>query len=206
MPLIPEEPKIQQSTPGGRTSAAATRTPQASRPAAPVPGPRAHSRPAPPRADSKGPSSGRPPGAPRGGNPQRPAATPSAPPGAAQIELVSATDATAVDVADETVDKLLDEGAQPGDVLVVTTGEQHPWAQHELSFGEDSYWRQFAEGEDVFCVHNAALSRIGRRGVVVLAVNGGTDAQAAEALPAALAKAGSTLYVVGDPQRLRQLL
>ncbi|SCK49997.1 hypothetical protein [Streptomyces sp. WMMB 322] len=125
---------------------------------------------------------------------------------AAAIELVSATDTTAVDVADETVDKLLDEGTPPGDVLVITTGEQHPWAQHELSFGEDAYWGQLADGEDVFCVHATATSRVTRRAVVVLAVNGGTDTQAAEALPAALAKAGRSLIVCGDPQRLRQLL
>ncbi|OEV27518.1 hypothetical protein AN219_22645 [Streptomyces nanshensis] len=120
--------------------------------------------------------------------------------------MVTAADATAVDVADETVDKLLDEGTPPGDVLVVTTGEQHPWAQHELSFGEDAYWRQLAEGEDVFCVHTTALPSVGRRAVVVLAVNGGTDSEAAEALPAALTKAGRSLIVCGDPQRLRQLL
>lgn len=203
MPLIPEEPQIQQSVPGNRNSAAATRTPQASRPAAPVPGPRAPSRPAPPRADSKGPTPGRP-GTVRTGGSQRAAAAPART--AAQIELVAATDATAVDVADETVDKLLDEGTPPGDVLLITTGEQHPWAQHELSFGEDAYWRQLADGEDVFCVHTTALSGVGRRAVVVLAVNGGTDAQAAEALPAAVAKAGRSMIVCGDPQRLRQLL
>ncbi|WP_338057943.1 hypothetical protein [Streptomyces abyssalis] len=135
---------------------------------------------------------------------QRTAAAPART--AAQIELVTAADATAVDVADETVDKLLDEGTRPGDVLVVTTGEQHPWAQHELSFGEDAYWRQLAEGEDVFCVHTTALPSVGRRAVVVLAVNGGTDSEAAEALPAALTKAGRSLIVCGDPQRLRQLL
>lgn len=111
-----------------------------------------------------------------------------------------------MDVADETVDKLLDEGTTPGDVLVVTTGDPHPWAQHELSFGEDAYWRQLADGQDVFCVHTGELSRVGRRAVVVLAVNGGTDAQAAEALPAALAKAGRGLVVCGDPARLGRLL
>jgi hypothetical protein len=203
MPLIPEEPQIQESVPGSRKSAAATRTPQASRSAASVPGPRAPSRPTPPRADSKGPTPGRP-GSVRTGGSQRTTAAPSR--SSAQIELVTATDETAVDVADETVDKLLDEGTPPGDVLLITTGEQHPWAQHEISFGEDAYWRQLADGEDVFCVHTTALSRAGQRAVVVLAVNGGTDAQAAEALPAALAKAGRSLIVCGDPQRLRQLL
>lgn len=204
MPLTPEEPQIQESAPGSRNSTAATRTPQASRPAAPIPGPRAVSRPTPPRTDRKGPPPGRP-GPVRTAGSQRTTTTASARTSAA-IELVTATDATAVDVADETVDKLLDEGTPPGDVLVITTGEQHPWAQHELSFGEDAYWGQLADGEDVFCVHATASSRVTRRAVVVLAVNGGTDAQAAEALPAALAKAGRSLIVCGDPQRLRQLL
>ncbi|SCK48334.1 hypothetical protein H181DRAFT_04336 [Streptomyces sp. WMMB 714] len=124
----------------------------------------------------------------------------------AQIELVGATDDTAVDVADETVDKLLDDGIAPGDILLLTTGEQHPWAQHELSFGEDAYWRQLTDGNDVFCVSADALPRVTRRTVAVLAVNGGTDASAAEALPAALAKARQRLIVCGDPQRLRDLL
>jgi len=111
-----------------------------------------------------------------------------------------------VEVADETVDKLLDEGSAPGEILLLTTGEQHPWAQHELSFGEDAYWRQLTDSEDVFCAHAADLSRIPKRDVVVLAVNGGTDAQAAQALPAALAKAASQLVVCGDPERLRDLV
>jgi hypothetical protein len=204
MPLTPEEPEISESVPGARGTAA-TRTPQASRPVTPIPSPRAPSRPAPPRADSKGPTPGRP-GTVRSGGPSatRTVTAPAAP--AAQIELVSATDATAVDIADETVDTLLDDGTAPGDVLLLTTGEQHPWAQHELSFGEDAYWRQLADGGDVFCVHTTALSHVTPRAVVVLAVNGGTDAEAAEALPAALAKADHRLVVCGDPQRLRDLL
>jgi len=48
------------------------------------------------------------------------------------------------------VDLLLDSGRSPGDVLVLTTGEQHPWAAHEVSFGEASYWAQHDAGDDVF--------------------------------------------------------
>jgi hypothetical protein len=205
MPLTPEEPQIRESVPGTRNTAATPRIPQASRPVVPIPGPRAPSCPSSPRAEKKGPTPGRP-GTVRSGGPS--AARTSAPPAptTAQIELVPATDASAVDIADERVDKLLDEGTVPGDVLLLTTGEQHPWAQHELSFGEEAYWRQLADGGDIFCVHATALERVTQRAVVVLAVNGGTDAQAAEALPAALAKAGSRLVVCGDPKRLRDLL
>ncbi|WP_307808000.1 hypothetical protein [Streptomyces oryzae] len=111
-----------------------------------------------------------------------------------------------MEVADETVDKLLDEGRAPGEILLLTTGDQHPWAEHELSFGEDSYWRQLADVEDVFCAHASVVARTAQRPIVLLAVNGGTDPEAAAALPAALEKATEQLIVCGDPQRVRALL
>jgi hypothetical protein len=104
------------------------------------------------------------------------------------------------------VDGLLDAGQVPGGVLVLTTGGPHPWAEHEMSFGEDAYWRQLADGEDVFCAHVSALARIPGRPVVVLAVNGGSDARIAQALPQALDKAEERLVVCGDTQRLGKLL
>lgn len=203
MPLIPEEPQIYESVPGPRNAAGTARTSQGARPAASIPGPRPSSRSAPPRSDSRGPAPERTHAA---GSPPTPHGGASSAAPTANIQLVAATDETAVEMADEAVDKLLDEGSAPGDVLLLTTGEQHPWAQHELSFGEDAYWRQLTDSEDVFCADAAELSRIPRREVVVLAVNGGTDTQAAQALPAALAKATAQLIVCGDPQRLRGLV
>ncbi|SFL30137.1 hypothetical protein [Streptomyces pini] len=206
MPHSSEEPKIHPNVPGPRNMTGTARAPQVPRPSAPVPGP----RPTPQRADRSRPVPGRPAPA-RSAGPSRPAqeaADAKADPGKAapQIQLVEAADATAVEVADEAVDRLLDEGRSPADVLVFTTGEQHPWAQHELTFGEDAYWRQQAEGDDVFYAHASAAERTTGRPVVVLAVNGGTDEQAARALPAALARTGSRLIVCGDPGRLRTLL
>ncbi|MGP3977882.1 hypothetical protein ACTWQF_28470 [Streptomyces sp. 8N114] len=111
-----------------------------------------------------------------------------------------------MEVADETVDKLLDEGRAPGEILLLTTGGQHPWAEHELSFGEESYWRQLTDAEDVFCAHAAVVASTTQRPIVLLAVNGGTDPEAAAALPAALGKATEQLIVCGDPERVRALL
>jgi hypothetical protein len=122
-----------------------------------------------------------------------------------QIQLVPATDATAVTAADEAVDMLLDSGQLPSDILVLTTGDIHPWAQHELSFGEESYWRQQDEGSDVFYA-SAISERVAKRPAVVLAVNGGTDEESARALPAAMGLTRSLLVVCGDPERLRALL
>jgi hypothetical protein len=111
----------------------------------------------------------------------------------------------ALDAADEAVDLLLDSGRAPGEVLVLTTGEQHPWAAHELSFGAASYWAQHDAGDDVFyAAHDA--DRVTGRPVVVVAVNGGSDETVAGVLLSAMAWAGKLLVVCGDPQRIHALL
>lgn len=186
MPLIPEEPQIHESVPGPRAVPATGRTAPTPRPV-PGPGP----RPAPMRPGSPGPRRG-----------ASPAPVTSATP---QIQLIPAPAQGALDAADEAVDLLLDTGRAPGEILVLTTGDPHPWAAHELSFGEASYWAQHDASDDVFYAA-AAADRATRRPVVVLAVNGGADSAVAHALPAALARAGVLLIVCGDPQRVNALL
>jgi hypothetical protein len=123
----------------------------------------------------------------------------------AQIQLIPASAEGALDAAEEAVDLLLDSGRAPGEVLVITTGNPHPWAAHELSFGADAYWAQHDAGDDVFYADAAALERATTRPVVVVVVNGGEDAVGA-ALPLALGRAGSLLIVCGDPERVNALL
>lgn len=208
MPLIPEEPQIYESVPGPRVAPAAGRNTSTPRP---VPGPPrpAAPRPAPPRPPAAGVGPGRP-------GPARPAAPPVARPsrdsaadgGTVQVQLIPATVSGAIDAADEAVDLLLDSGRAPGDVLVVTTGDPHPWAAHELSFGEASYWAQYDAADDVFCAGaEAALGeRVTGRPVVVVAVNGGTDESVARVLPAAMERAGALLVVCGDSDRVTAML
>jgi hypothetical protein len=141
--------------------------------------------------------------------PSRGPATPHAAPRAAasegpQIQLIPAPADGALDAADEAVDLLLDTGRSPGEILVLTTGDPHPWAAHELSFGEASYWAQHDAADDVFYASLDAERAAGRP-VVVLALNGGTEAEAAAALPSALGRAGRLLVVCGDPARINGL-
>lgn len=133
---------------------------------------------------------------------------PAAPtaPSTPQIQLIPASAEGALDAAEEAVDLLLDSGRVPGEVLVITTGEPHPWAEHELSFGEAAYWAQHDAGDDVFYADASALGRAASRPVVVVAVNGGPDATAATALPLALRRAGTLLIVCGDPQQINSVL
>lgn len=133
-------------------------------------------------------------------------AAPAAAAASPQIQLIPASAEGALDAAEEAVDLLLDSGRAPGDVLVITTGAQHPWAEHELSFGEASYWAQHDAGDDVFYTDAALVSRAASRPVVVVAVNGGPASVAAAALPLAHARAGALLIVCGDPQQINSVL
>ncbi|MEV7601604.1 hypothetical protein AB0O91_29995 [Kitasatospora sp. NPDC089797] len=206
MPVFPEEPEIHESLPGPgvpfprESDAQALHTPATggapTKPTAtaaaplPVPGPRPAPRPAPSRADRSGPPRLIPKPGPA---PRRPApATPQV-----EVRRIAATPAEALERADEAVDQLLDSGRNPGEVLVLTVGEAHPWQQHELSFGEQRYWAQLAEGGDVFYA-DAALTRPVRREVVVLVANGGSPARAATAYTEALGRATALLVVCGE--------
>ncbi|SDK32550.1 hypothetical protein [Streptomyces indicus] len=202
MPLLPEEPQIHESVQGPRATSAAGRTAPTPRP---VPGPRPAAAPRPGRP-GPGPARPAPPAQRTPREPAKPAPAPAAAASAPQIQLIPASVEGALDAAEEAVDLLLDSGRAPGDVLVLTTGEQHPWAAHELSFGDAAYWAQHDAGDDVFYAASADAGRAAVRPVVVVALNGGTDEQAATALPLALSRAGTLLIVCGDPQRINSAL
>ncbi|MEU1303287.1 hypothetical protein [Streptomyces shenzhenensis] len=199
MPLIPEEPQIHESAQGPRTAPTPRPVP-GPRPAAPSrPGRPGPLRPAPPVQRTPRDVAAAKPGPPGPAASAAPAANP-------QIQLIPASAEGALDAADEAVDLLLESGRAPGDVLVITTGRPHPWAEHELSFGDASYWAQHDAGDDVFYTDAAVASRAASRPVVVVAVNGGPDTAAAVALPLAHARAGALLIVCGDPQQINSVL
>ncbi|MFJ3234522.1 hypothetical protein [Streptomyces sp. NPDC086787] len=206
MPLIPEEPPIHESAQGPSVTPASGRIAPTPRP---VPGPRPA---APSRPGRPGPLRPAPPvqRAPRDVAVNKPTPSgPAAPAAAAatpQIQLIPASAEGALDAAEEAVDLLLESGRTPGDVLVITTGERHPWADHELSFGEASYWAQHDAGDDVFYADASVASRATSRAVVVVAVNGGPASAALTTLPLAHSRAGALLIVCGDPQQINSVL
>ncbi|MER7947878.1 hypothetical protein ABTY59_10890 [Streptomyces sp. NPDC096079] len=202
MPLIPEEPQIHESAQGPRATAAAGRPASTPRP---VPGPRSAASPRPGRP-SPGPAR---PAAPHPGAGQSPAKRPenrSDQRSTPQLQLIPAPADGALDAAEEALDLLLESGRAPGEILVLTTGDPHPWATHELSFGEDAYWAQQDAGDDVFFADASAVERAAARPVVIVAVNGGDEETAARALPTAMTRAGALLVVCGDSQRVTALL
>ncbi|MFF1698443.1 hypothetical protein ACFVXC_33260 [Streptomyces sp. NPDC058257] len=220
MPLSPEEPQIHESAQGPRVTPASGRITPTPRPvpgprpaAVPRPGRPGPARPTPPaQRTSHEPAATPGPSAPAASGPS--AVSAGSPAGSAtdagasvpQIQLIPASAEGALDAAEEAVDLLLDSGRAPGEVLVITTGDPHPWATHELSFGEASYWAQHDAGDDVFYADAAALGRAVTRPVVVVAINGGSEETAVGALPTALTRAGTLLIVCGDPQRINAML
>ncbi|MET9155891.1 hypothetical protein ABZX82_32130 [Streptomyces griseoflavus] len=210
MPLIPEEPQIHESAQGPRATPASGRTAPTPRP---VPGPRPAAsrpgRPGPPRPTppaQRAPRDAAPAAKPAATAKPAPAAEPAPTTTTPQIQLIPASAEGALDAAEEAVDLLLDSGRAPGDVLVITTGEPHPWATHELSFGEASYWAQHDSGDDVFYTDAQVADRAGARPVVVVAVNGGPESATVSALSVAHTRAGALLIVCGDPQRINSML
>ncbi|KAA6211696.1 hypothetical protein [Streptomyces filamentosus] len=201
MPLPPEEPQIHESAQGPSATTATGRPAPTPRP---VPGPRSAASPRPGRP---GPGPARPaPPAPRPvPGPPAPKNTQENRSGGAQLQFIPASADGALDAAEEALDLLLDSGRQPGEVLVLTTGERHPWAAHELSFGEAAYWAQQDTAEDVFFADAASAERVTARPVVIVAVNG-DDETAARVLPLALSRAGALLVVCGDPQKVTAVL
>lgn len=204
--LSTEEPQIHESAQGPRVTPAASRTAQTPRP---VPGPRPAAvprpgrpgpvRPAPPAQRAAQATPGPVPAAPE-------APVPSVSEAVPQVQLIPASAEGALDAAEEAVDLLLDTGRAPGDILVLTTGDPHPWAAHELSFGEAAYWAQHDAGDDVFYAAAAQVQRAAGRPVVVFAVNGGSVEDTARTLPVALTRAGTLLIVCGDAQRINSVL
>ncbi|MGR8007813.1 hypothetical protein [Streptomyces hypolithicus] len=203
MPLSSQEPQIHESAQGPRVASANGRPASTPRP---VPGPRSAATPRPGR-----PVPGPVKPAPAAQRPQAPAGPSPSPRqeirSVPQIQLVPAPAGGALDAVDEAVDALLDSGRTPADILVLTTGEQHPWAAHELSFGEAAYWAQHDARDDVFYADAAAAERAAGRPVIVVAVNSevdgdGRDEAVARVLPLARSRAGALLVVCADPQRV----
>ncbi|MEU9250454.1 hypothetical protein AB0D66_01210 [Streptomyces sp. NPDC048270] len=212
-----EEPQIHESAQGPRVTPAPSRTAQTPRP---VPGPRPAAVPLPGRpgptpvaASRAGGAAPRPAAPPAQRAPQAaPGSVPAAPAAPSvsaavpQIQLIPASAEGALDAAEEAVDLLLDTGRAPGDILVLTTGDPHPWAAHELSFGEAAYWALHDAGDDVFYADAAQAQRAGGRPVVVFAANGGAVDTVAGFLPVVLTRAAALLIVCGDPQQINTVL
>lgn len=117
----------------------------------------------------------------------------------APVRYVQSTSQEAVAAADDVVEKLMDEGWEPGDIALLTTRSRHPVQKEQIElYGYDGYWDEFFAATDVFYGHVLNFKGL-ERPVVVLAVNGfGSAERAPQLLYVGLSRARSLLVVVGD--------
>ena len=123
-----------------------------------------------------------------------------------EVTFVEASAEDALDVADDQIDPLLDEGWRPEDVALLTTGTRHPeQVALQESEGQDGYWRTFWDKDCVFYGHVLGCKGLERK-VVVLCVNERMPRERSrERLYVGLSRATDKLIVVGPPDVIREM-
>lgn len=105
----------------------------------------------------------------------------------------------ALDVADDQVDLLVDEGWRPEDIALLATRSKHPEQVARQAEGQDAYWESFWDQDQVFYGHVLGFKGLERR-VVVLALNEAEPQdRSRERLYVGLSRAREQLVVCGDP-------
>ena len=122
------------------------------------------------------------------------------------VTFVEASAEDALEVADDQVDPLLDDGWRPQDIALLTTGARHPeQVALQESAGQGGYWESFWDRDSVFYGHVLGCKGLERR-VVVLCVNEkAVRERSRERLYVGMSRATDKLIVVGPPEAIREM-
>ncbi|WP_343989895.1 NERD domain-containing protein [Nocardioides dubius] len=119
-----------------------------------------------------------------------------------EVRFIASTVEDAAQVAEDEVIRLLDEdGWEPGQLALITTGSRH-WAQvlQQEEQGQQGYWASYFDGEDVFYGHVLGCKGLERSAVVLCLNEDGTRDRARERFYVGMSRATDLLVVVGDPE------
>lgn len=123
-----------------------------------------------------------------------------------EVTFVASPAADALDVADDQVDQLLDEGWRPEHVALVTTGKRHTeQANQQEMLGQAGYWESFWDKGSVFYGHVLGCKGLERRAVVLCVNETAAHDRSREKLYVGLSRATDRLVVVGDPAVVREI-
>ena len=106
----------------------------------------------------------------------------------------------ALNVGDDEVDRLLEEGWRPEDVALLTTGSRHPEQVARQAAGTTAYWDSFWDAEQVFYGHVLGFKGLERRAIVLVVNDKAGLERARERLYVGLSRARDQLVVCGDPE------
>lgn len=122
------------------------------------------------------------------------------------VTFVACATEDAIEVADQQVEVLMDEGWRDGSIALITTGHRHP-AQVDLveGLGSHRYWDAYFDQEDVFFGHVLGCKGLERPAVVLCLNEDGSRDRARERLYVGMSRATDRLIVVGDPDVVRRV-
>ncbi len=119
------------------------------------------------------------------------------------VTFIACSQHNAMNVGDDQVDGLLNEGWRPEDVALLTTGTRHPEQKERQAAGNAAYWDSFWDTDQVFYGHVLGFKGLERRAVVLVVNEESAMARSRERLYVGLSRAREQLVVCGDPQFIR---
>ena len=123
-----------------------------------------------------------------------------------EVTFVPCEVGEALDVADDQIDPLIDEGWRPEDIMLLTTGARHPeQVALQESLDQEGYWSTFWDKDLVFYGHVLGCKGLERRVVVLCVNNTSVRDRAKERLYVGLSRATDRLIVVGPPDLVREM-
>jgi hypothetical protein len=120
------------------------------------------------------------------------------------VRFVACSRDEAMDVGDDQIDLLLDEGWRPEDLALLTTGSRRPEQAERQKDGHKAYWDTFWDADQVFCGHVLGFKGLERRAVVVV-VKESKFERSRELLCVGLSRSRDQLVVCGDPAFIREV-
>jgi RecA/RadA recombinase len=121
------------------------------------------------------------------------------------VKFVACAWGEAMDVGDDEVELLLEEGWRPEDVALLTTGTRHPEQKERQAAGSAAYWDSFWDAEQVFYGHVLGFKGLERRAVVLVVNEESAFERSRERLYVGLSRARDQLVVCGDPAFIREV-
>jgi hypothetical protein len=121
------------------------------------------------------------------------------------VKFVACSRDDAMNVGDDEVELLLEEGWRPEDVALLTTGTRHPEQKERQAAGSATYWDSFWDGEQVFYGHVLGFKGLERRAVVLVVNEESAFERSRERLYVGLSRARDQLVVCGGPDFIREV-
>lgn len=116
-----------------------------------------------------------------------------------EVRFVPCDREEALEVGDDQIEALLEEGWRPEDVALLTTGSRHPEQVARQKEGNEAYWDSFWDAEQVFYGHVLGFKGLERRAIVLVVNDVYALQRASERLYVGLSRARDQLVVCGDP-------